>query len=797
MPSFQSDQPDPTQTFQVTAPDGTIYEVQAPAGASEAEVFQQVEAYSQAPRMSPEDAQAYVDLTADPRSTAADIIGFLKGRGLGADPQVVQDFVRKRNAAKNPQVVGGARYQLPAVPARPANTLREDIRGGAASFLEGALPGSAKAARGAREVVLNALRSPFTDENFEPAAAYGKGEQDIERVQAEFEDEHPSLSTGLQVGGFATGALTLPTAKVFQGGRLAAGVGNGVLTGAGYGGLSGVLNDTGDGRLANATDGVLFGGAVGAAAPVVVGKVADTVSTARRNVPGLNGVLTAAENLPRRLTGREPLPLNRTANAQAERILGREMHHSTIETGTGTAGPTASPQAVQAEVARRQALGVLAIPADTSEGLRGALSAATSGRGRMASRARGVLSARQAQQGQRIRSHIAEELGPQVDPIAEAEAITQRAREAAGPAYQQAYAQGPMAITPDLSAIMARPAFRDALPQAYRNIQNRGGNPEAIGFTLAPDGSVTLSQAPSFEAFDQVVRTLDKRIKLSDLTGPPILDNESGGVNDVLRSLDGHLKASNGAYRAAKVDFADDIAVKGALNQGQDIARLTGPEIAAQLRTMPQHAQEAWMAGGRTALTDIATKGALKPTANVTQRVRQAIGLSGAGNAALGDPVKLQAIETMSGRPGVLSRLDDRLEAEDQAYRTFQAASSGPSGDPFAHDGFGGAIGVLSAARKAARGNLAGAAMGALFQGNPRGTMRFRQDVQNRVAELLTATQPRTIQDAMQAISRRAETDDAFRASLHRAGAKATQMTALPAAAQDARAAPWDEYPEE
>ena len=76
------------------------------------------------------------------------------------------------------------------------------------------------------------------------------------------------------------------------------------------------------------------------------------------------------------------------------------------------------------------------------------------------------------------------------------------------------------------------------------------------------------------------------------------------------------------------------------------------------------------MTGARTALADAATNASLKPTANVAQAVRQPLGLSGAGVLS-GDTAKLQAIESMADKPGVLSCLGDRLDAEDAAWRTW------------------------------------------------------------------------------------------------------------------------------
>jgi len=133
---------------------------------------------------------------------------------------------------------------------------------------------------------------------------------------------------------------------------------NGAATGAGYGELSGFLNDTGGGRLENAAMGAAFrGGALDAAAAPIAQRVAGTLATARRNVPGVNAALTRSEKTPRRLSSRQPTASTATAQAQTERLLAEDMTQDTFSTGWGSGAVPATPDNVSAEVACRQALG--------------------------------------------------------------------------------------------------------------------------------------------------------------------------------------------------------------------------------------------------------------------------------------------------------------------------------------------------------------------------------------------------------------------------------------------------------
>ena len=200
------------------------------------------------------------------------------------------------------------------------------------------------------------------------------------------------------------------------------------------------------------------------------------------------------------------------------------------------------------------------------------------------------------------------------------------------------------------------------------------------------------------------------------------------------------------------------------------------------------------MTGARTALADDATKAGLRPTANAALRTRQSLGLSGAGlDASIGDQTKQQAIEALSGRPGALRRLDDRLEAENQGFQTFKDAaisvSSRPSHEQMDAMELGGK--ALSVTGKALKGRFVSAAS-ELAHGSPNGVLRFRQDLADHQAALMTATDSGSVADAMHAIMSRAQKDADFAHALNKAGIKPAKIAAAYAAALDADPAPED-----
>lgn len=766
-------------------------------------------------RMAPEDEAAYVRLAQDPTSTAADLQAFARQRGFDVTDDAAHSFLASRSR-KGATVGGTVTYEVEGpdgstyavdAPAgateaevlarvqaytRP-NTFGENVTSTAGEVLDGVLPGAGRFMAGVGGAAGNTIAAGLGWNDWHPGEAFAEEQAGYDRNKARLGHDNPTLASAAgwtgTIGGFA-----LPAAKVFQGGKLAAGVGNGVLTGAGYGALSGALNDSGGGRLENAALGGFAGGALGAAGPLAARKLADTAGALRRNIPFANEAATFLENVPRRLTGREPVPATAAAYAQAERLLDREMQGATIATGMGAGDVQASPARVLSEVSRRQALGTPAVPADTSERLRGVLAEAMRSDRGPALAARGVLSSRQAQQGQRVRGALSDMFGPAVDPLQEAEKITARAAAAARPAYQAAYAQ-PMIVTPEIEGIMRTPAFQDALPRAVENIRNGLGDPQALGFRFDGAGNLTGVETLSTEGFDQVIRAMrDAGQAAMDRSGfRPRNTTDSVHINARAGDLRDHLAAQNDHYRDAVSGYADEMAVRDALERGQDVAKLSGHEINAQLRDMPDHAREAWTAGAATVLADRATQAGLRPGTNVALSTRQALGLPGAGLAAsTGDQAKQGAIEAAAGRPGVLRGLDDRLEAEDQTFQTYAAVrprGRGALSSENLADGAGAALGVV---RKAAQGRILGALSDAVLRANPKGTAAFRGDVNDRLVGILSASEPGAVREGLEAVARRADTDRTRHRALHSAGAHAAKFGALYAAAQSTDPLPLD-----
>ncbi|MGY2736129.1 hypothetical protein [Sphingomonas sp. UYP23] len=756
--------------------------------------------------MSHEDESAYIAKAQDPKTTASDLMNFAHERGFAVTPQDAQSFIAKRGA-KGALVGNSVAYKaaqgLPTPPpsaSRPADatpSLGRSAASAAASFADGALPNASRFLAGAGGAAGNAVRSATGGEEFDPGLYYQSAANGVTDAKEELQRDHPGIADAAGWGGFGA-SMFAPGATVARDESLGAHMANGAVTSGGYGAVSGAMNDTGDGNVTNAVNGLGMGLTAGALAAPAFRGAAAAMGSAQNRVPGVDATARFLQNLPRHALKQPLIAPEARANAQAERMIAGQMRGGDIDAGMGAPGLPTTAENVAAEVAARQARGVPAMPGDVSEDLRHTTAWALQGRGPMATRAREALGARQAQMGQRVRAHVTDELGPAVDPIAAVADIQRNASAAARPGYTAAYAQ-PMVVTDQIARTMRTPAFRDALPQAVRNIRNNpnaahGGDPEALGFRMGDDGSLDATHALSTEGFDQVVRAMnDSRTAAMDSSGMfPRDTTNSVHIGNLARGLRSGIGEHNEAYRDTVARYGDEMGIKDGMELGGKVASQTGPEINAYMtgngnNPMSGPAREAYSVGARTALADTATQAGLQPAANATRPVRQALGLSGAGSlAAPGDAVKQQAVETMSGRPGVMNRLDDRLEGEDQAHETFKAAVSAAKPEQRAQLNAAQVGHALQTAHHVATGNVAGFVTGILMGGgNKPGLLRFKRDVQERIAEVMTATQPADVQGLLAAVEQRARTDQQFRTRLSRAGISVAKIQAIHAAGQD------------
>src|SRR3546814_3235176 len=96
----------------------------------------------------------------------------------------------------------------------------DTLAGIACNYLDAMIPGAAGAVRGGREVLLNAVRAPFSaSEDFEPMKAYSRGQAFQEARQKAASEAHPTAAN-VAAGAGIVGGLTLPATKIAKGATL-------------------------------------------------------------------------------------------------------------------------------------------------------------------------------------------------------------------------------------------------------------------------------------------------------------------------------------------------------------------------------------------------------------------------------------------------------------------------------------------------------------------------------------------------------------------------------------------------
>lgn len=258
--------------------------------------------------------------------------------------------------------------------------------------------------------------------------------------------------------------------------------------------------------------------------------------------------------------------------------------------------------------------------------------------------------------------------------------------------------------------------------------------------------------------------------------GRKVDTTDSVHINARAGDLRDELANQNGAYRDVTEMYADEMGMRDAFQNGQDVDKLTAPLMHAQRRRAPQaNAMEAWSIGARTKMADRASEfGTNHPTGNTAGTVRQ----------MLGPDAKQAAIQDMMpDRPNAVAGLQDRLEAEQQGnilWREVQGNSKTAERQQSDRDldqQIGGveipSMSPLSLATRAANLVSAGVAKG------------VRTDVKEQVARIVTERDPARQQALIDEIAAAIESDRLFADRLHQRGLIVSKSGAMNVEAPD------------
>jgi hypothetical protein len=616
------------------------------------------------------------------------------------------------------------------------------------------------------------------------------GQREFRERNEAFERDHGTLDA-ISTGGGTLASVVLPAGRVASGAGLGARSWQAAKVGGAYGLASGAAQGEGlEERATNAMKEGATGFFVGGAIPGSTQAVQNGGRWARRNIPGVDAAYRTATAIPRRVmssvTGQ---PARSAGVEQADRLIGERMNQGNIANGLGQPGAPSSPKAIAKEVARRNARGVPAMIGDVTEEMRGLTEYAGRGAGPGQSLVRRALEGRKANEGLRIRQHVQDTFPTTDDPIRYLEEAGERARREAAPLYDEAYAQ-PVFRTADIQAIERTPAFRQALGQAYNNIRNQidpatglPKNPREMGFRemvdvdpngLPPNGPyfqaadgtwVSYERGLSTEGYDQVIRAMRDNARaaadVNPITGRVRDNSNSVHIGARARDLRSHLAGQNDAYADVTRRYGDQMALNDAFEQGGNFGNATGHEINAQLRAMPDFARETFTRGAGTSMADEATRYAARyPNGDTARRIRQ----------MLGDDVKQGALAQAQGNPAGVRDLAERLEYEQQGnilYNRVNGNSATAQRQQLDADLDAGA-GIPTS-----RDGIVSRIVTALAD---RARPQLQQDLKQRIAEVMTASDARTVQEVMEAIAAQAERDVSFRRLLQRANVGAAAL---------------------
>lgn len=632
------------------------------------------------------------------------------------------------------------------------------------SYLRGATFGGLDELSGLAGAAMDAVRSPFSSQvDFNPVKSY-EAWKTRARQQADATDSaHPVAGTALELagglGGFKKAAIraaSLPMQML---------KGTGIAAAAG--GVSGFLGADGEDRVPAAASGSMLAAPFGALAPVVI----PAVTRFARSVPALTRRGVDA------MTGK-------TSVAQKGQGLARSLVAKAMIDDRIT--PRGAGEALQAANAR----GVPLALGDLGDNLRGFTGSLSRKPGKARTLVNEMVDTRQAQAGERIRGAIERDLGPVRNTFSESDALIADARNKARPFYDEAYAQPPIS-TPEIDAILATPAGRDAVRRAETIAGNERVDPKALGFALDGEGNVVLSKTsgltdngtdlvqtmqpervPGYttRSLDFTKRGLDDIVEAyrDPTSGRLNLDEYGRSVNSVRADLINEVDRLNPSYAKARAAYSGPAAANDALWKGKQALTATADKIERMTGRMNEFERSQFANGFRAALADA---------------IDGSGGSADIVNKLLGTPRKRTAIARVFGGEDGLNAFLQTVADEKMAFQTYKGARLGsPTGERVAEDaslnsdllGNGG-----RAVANAATGNFRAALWNGLNAVNDFrrfGAGQTAERARQEAAALLTETNPGALSESLreamrQEAMRRASLSTQRRAGVAGAGA--------------------------
>lgn len=186
------------------------------------------------------------------------------------------------------------------------------------------------------------------------------------------------------------------------------------------------------------------------------------------------------------------------------------------------------------------------------------------------------------------------------------DALKSRQQEQAQDLYKIAYKYKPKPDDQRLVNILNRPALRDALPEALRDIQNRGGSAPVLE-KIVMRGKEWVPQKemfPDMRTLDEVKRILDKQVSAGMKSMNASDRTRAAGIKQARDALKSYLDEVNPRYKMARNQFAGDAALLDAMETGEKFLNMKTREVTSAVRDMGDSEKQAFLKGAVEAIRE-------------------------------------------------------------------------------------------------------------------------------------------------------------------------------------------------
>lgn len=540
--------------YRITSPDGKLYEVTAPDGASQDEVMRYVQSNSGG-------GQASAD------ASAPDPAPWEKDTPLGGGSSVGQ-------YQPTPSAIPGPwdNDRPLSHPAASASAPKESTgyaRGVVNSGLQGLMLNFADEAYGGVGAAIDKLEG----NNRGWGDLYAWNRDQFRDQGKDFQGSHPYSSAAATIAGSIPLAL-VPAGAVAKAATISKAMLTGAKGGALFGGVSGF--GAGEGGLANRTAGAIggatIGGALGAAVPAAgygVGKVAQV----GKRMLGLQN------------------PENEASGLLVRALQGDELTPEELAMKIGTYGGKPVTIADMADENTRRLMDQVSLQGGVGS-----------------KRVNAFLDQRQADQGGRIIGDIKDSLSPSTDTYG-LDAKLSQIRSASNPLWEDAMNKPPI-WNDRLAQFADEPAVKSGMAQGVKLARldalakGEPFDPKAYAVTgFNEAGDPIIGGVPTWRTWQAAKEGLDAQI--ADARDPlGKATKQSNALTDVKNALLKELDFTNPSYKAARAAWAGPSAQKDAIDFGGDFLKLDPEQISARASKMSPDELQAFKVGAARALQD-------------------------------------------------------------------------------------------------------------------------------------------------------------------------------------------------